>query len=132
MRANYSNNLVQSFKIFDDFNKVVNKLCQVAESSQVEYQQSKGDQKINFLDQFCLTFFNQVLLEHFQPKLLNERNIENAVIIRTTYQMYLQILKRSTNAKMILTMFYFLFGKQQPMPDAEEEDERAKDLYANL
>ena len=84
-----------------------------------------------FLEQFCSTFFNQVMVDYFQPKLLNERSIDNVVGLRTTYQIFLQILKGVTNESMALTMFYFVFGRRaRPAASLAEddEDERARPI----
>lgn len=77
-----------------------------------------------FLEQFCSIFFSQVLVEYFEPKLLNERHIDNVAGLRTTYQIYLEILKGITNEAMALTMFYFIFGRRVRAL-REEEDERS-------
>lgn len=73
------------FHALNDYILVIDKICELSDSSQVEYQRSKGDKKIVFKEQFCSTFFQQIMIEYFKPKLLNDRNLDNVVVLRTTY-----------------------------------------------
>jgi len=75
------------------------------------------------------------MLEYFQPKLLNERNVDNVVGVRTTYQIFLQILRGVKNQQMVIVMFYFIFGKKTrwtPADVEELEDDRARNLLDGL
>ena len=38
-------------------------------------------------------FYQQVMIEYFQSKLLNERNLDNVVVLRSNYQILVQMLK---------------------------------------
>ena len=58
--------MLESFHIFDDFSRFLDKLCEVSQSSIVEYQSDNIDnKKLVFLDQLCHNFFSEVLLGHF-------------------------------------------------------------------
>lgn len=122
MGLNYSKNILDSFRAFSDYISVINRICEVSECSAVEYQQTQGDKKIVFLEQFCATFFSQVMVDYFQPKLLNERSVDNVVGLRTTYQILLQILKGITNESLALTMFYFMFGRRTRFNAVRQEE----------
>lgn len=56
------------------------------------------------------------------------RQPKNAKIVRTSYQIYLQILQQLTFPKMIMTMFVFLFGQKkitkEAIPFNREEDDK--------
>lgn len=81
--------MIESLNIFNDFTKFINKMCVVAQTSQVEYESQYG-KKLNLIDQICHNFFNQILLGHFLPTFTSQE--QNYSIVRTQYQIFLQIL----------------------------------------
>lgn len=56
---------------------------------------------------FCVSFFNDVLVEIVQPRLLMR---EEPRVIRTTFQYLIQLLDVIKTPKLVLTIYRFLFG----------------------
>ena len=75
-----------------------------------------------FIDQLAHFFFTNILLDYFQPQILQEEKREellgqggnNAMdylkTVRTSLQKFSLILDIMQERKMILAMFYFFFG----------------------
>jgi hypothetical protein len=68
---NYSKKILECNLILKEYSIFLNKLCEVAESSKVEYISETGQNKLVFIEQLCCHFFNEILLGHFQPILLD-------------------------------------------------------------
>lgn len=60
--------------------------------------------------------------------------MEGIAITRTKYQLFLQIVQKAQSIPLILTMFYFIFGKQQFRIsfDDRESDFRSRRMLDEL
>ena len=62
---NYSKKILESFNIFNEYGYFIDKLCEAAESSKVDYQPENGGNKLVLIEQICYSFFSEVLISHF-------------------------------------------------------------------
>ena len=80
---------------------------------------------IDLFESYCVTFFNDFLIEHVQPRLLRR---EKPRLIRSTLQYLIQIIDILTCPRLIVTMYRFLFG----FPDDYLEEVDDKEVDPNL
>jgi hypothetical protein len=82
-------------------------------------QQTEGE----LHKEFCISFFNDVLVEILQPRLLKR---DQPMLIRSTLQYIIQLLDIIKSPKLVLTIYYFLFGFPKAMMKPGKEEKEMK------
>lgn len=117
-----SSECVKAFQSLHEFMVLFNSICNIAESSEVEWRSSENIQSptLRLLDQLCYFFHTEILLGFFLEDFSDYQTPPFRTRInkiRTSYQIFLHILKQATNKQLIQTIFSFLFGTTDSEPE---------------
>jgi len=103
-------------------------------ASDVHYD--SNDRKLVLLDQLCFYFTSDVLVGHFQPLILESNHTHSIPVLRTTFQLFQQMLSIIQTPAMVMAMYKFLFGdangEEAVRQNMASDDDRVKDAYDQL